>query len=223
MQCRFVPAKLLLSIVNRGAGRTITEAARRGGSRGGTKVFARSLKEDGEPSAGKAGFFPRDVVITLMWDEAERVAAAVLEGVAASPEPIEGMAVVLDVPSALTRAAIAEATPVTKGDAMNPGSMMIVSITNHGEAESLMKAARNAGARGGTIIDARGTVTEDDLKYFGVSLTPEKEILIIISDAAHSNAILNELGSQPVFSEPGGGIIFATAVERFIPLRSLTL
>lgn len=220
MQSQFLPAKLLLSFVNKCAGRTIIEASRQGGARGGTKLFARAWRED-----AACAFFPdyctQEIVITLMWDEAESVIASILEGVANCPGHIDGTAVVIDVPNALARSFSAEAIFDTKGDTMKPDATMIVCITNHGEAEFLMQAARKVGARGGTIINARGTGTEDDLKYFGVSLTPEKEILIIICDTAHSERILKELGDQPLFSEPGGGIIFTTAVERFIPLKNL--
>lgn len=220
MQKCFLPAKLLLSFTNKDSGKVIVDASRRGGAGGGTRLRARALREDGATSAGY--YETQDVVIILMWNEAAGVIDSVVEGVAGSSERVDGACVIIDVPGALAQpGASPAATQITKGDdTMKSGSMMIVSITNHGEAESLMNAARKAGARGGTIIDARGTGTEDDLKYFGVSLTPEKEILIIISDAAHAGIILEELGRQPLFSEPGGGIIFAVAVERFILLKN---
>ena len=77
-----------------------------------------------------------------------------------------------------------------------------------------------AGARGGTILGARGTGTEEDVKFFGISLSPEKEFLLIISENAATDAILQALGSQPVFSEPGGGIVFTANIERYISLNA---
>ena len=103
---------------------------------------------------------------------------------------------------------------------MKSGYTMICSIINHGQAEELMAVAREAGARGGTILGARGTGTEEDVKFFGISLTPEKEFLIIISENAATDGILQALASQPVFSEPGGGIVFTTNIERYISLNA---
>lgn len=226
---RFFPAKLLLVLAGKGSGKIVVEASRLGGARGGTKFAARTLPGDAPDNAGhdrpddggRTEYIRQDAVLILMWDEAERVVQSVLQGLAGNPEPIEGVAMVLDAPKTFVRPGLpCDVSDAAKGESMKSGSMMIVSITNHGEAESLMHVARKAGARGGTIINARGTGTEDDTKYFGISLVPEKEILIIVSDDAHADAILDELGRQPLFSEPGGGIIFATPVERFIRLNS---
>lgn len=216
---RFFPAKLLVAFADKGSGKVIVEAARLGGSRGGTRFSARSPLEESGDDGGGLTFGQRDAVIILMWDEAESVVASVVDRMAEGPEQRRGVAVMMDAPKAFTRLGFSFGpAPVDKGGSMKSGFMMIVSITNHGEAESLMHVARKAGARGGTIINARGTGTEDDTKYFGISLVPEKEILIILSEAARTDGILEALGSQPLFSEPGGGIIFATEVERFIPL-----
>jgi nitrogen regulatory protein PII len=217
MPTRFLPAKLMLAFVDKDCGNFITGASRLGGARGGTRFSGRTFREENACAEGGDAFFRQDIVMILMGDEAQRVVASVVEGVAGNPDPMEGEAVIIDVPRALARPGFSCAT--TEGDTMKSGSMLIVSITNHGEAESLMQAARKAGARGGTIVNARGTGTEDDFKYFGITLVPEKEILIIVSEGAHADAILEELGSQPLFSEPGGGIIFAAEVERLITLK----
>lgn len=217
MRSRFLPAKLLL-VFTEGRGDCIVEASRRGGARGGTVFSGRALGEEDQAAGDGEAFCHRDVIMILMWDEAESVVASVLAGVAASARAPEGEAVLIDVAGTLSRSG--GISVASEGEIMKSGDMMIVSITNHGEADALMRAARKVGARGGTVVNARGTGTEEDITYFGISLVPEKEILIIISDAAHADAIVEELAAQPVFSEPGGGIVFAAAVERFFPLKS---
>jgi len=81
-----------------------------------------------------------------------------------------------------------------------------------------MSVARQAGARGGTILGARGTGTEDDVKFFGISLAPEKEMLLIVAHKDHARAIVEAVCRLPIFSEPGGGIVFTTPVEEFFTL-----
>ena len=48
----------------------------------------------------------------------------------------------------------------------------IVCIVNLGFTDLVMSAAKAAGARGGTILNARGTGNKDIEKYFGVTVTP---------------------------------------------------
>ena len=90
---------------------------------------------------------------------------------------------------------------------------LIISIIEHGNAESVMGAAREAGATGGTIIKAQGTGTEEDVKFFGISLVPEKEMLFIVAPGQQAASILDAINKQPVFMEPGGGIYFTLNVQ----------
>lgn len=224
MNMRFLPAKLLLSVVNAGGGRRVVEDMKRGGARGGTKFYGRGLLA-GPRGAAEAPprYAKRDVVLTLMQDEAESVIKAVTEGARQAEGAVNGMALLFGVPQTFIRPGAVcnqdEQQPSGKeNDTMNNGFTMIISITNHGEAEGLMEVARQAGARGGTIINARGTGTEDDLKYFGISLVPEKELLMIICRNPRSTTILEALSSQSVFTDPGGGIIFTMAVDQCFAL-----
>ena len=63
---------------------------------------------------------------------------------------------------------------------MDKNYELIVAIVNHGFEEEVMSAARAAGARGGTVFNARGTANADDeVKFLGISLHPHKEIVFI--------------------------------------------
>ena len=54
---------------------------------------------------------------------------------------------------------------------------LLLVISNEGYNDLVMDAARDAGARGGTIIHARGTGMHQAERFFGVSLASEKDIL----------------------------------------------
>jgi nitrogen regulatory protein PII len=81
-----------------------------------------------------------------------------------------------------------------------------------------MVAARKAGATGGTVINARGTGKEEDVKFFGITLVPEKEVLLILVDADKADAVLDAVKDVPCLSEPGSGIAYCTGVEDFFRL-----
>ena len=101
---------------------------------------------------------------------------------------------------------------------MEANNIMITFIVNHGDAYDIMEAARKAGARGGTIVNAHGTSKEEDVKFFGMNLMSEKEMLIIIAEPDLAKIILPVVKDLPVFKRPGGGIIYTTEVGRFIPM-----
>ncbi len=83
---------------------------------------------------------------------------------------------------------------------------LLVAITERGHVELVMDAARTAGARGGTIIHAKGTGTEFTAKFFGVSIASEKDIaLIVVSHKdkdAIMRAIMERLASAPQPTPP---------------------
>ena len=100
---------------------------------------------------------------------------------------------------------------------METGNTLITFIVNHGDAYDVMAAAREAGAKGGTIMNAHGTGREGDVKFFGINLMSEKEMLLIVAEKDLAQKILEAVRDLPIFKKPGGGIIYTTDVERFIP------
>ena len=65
---------------------------------------------------------------------------------------------------------------------MNNNYEMIFAIVNTGYTEEVMEAVKACGATGGTIINARGTANHEAEKFFGISISSEKEIVMIIVD-----------------------------------------
>ena len=100
---------------------------------------------------------------------------------------------------------------------MESGELLITFIVTHGDACDVMDVAREAGARGGTILNAHGTYRGDDVEFFGMTLGSEKEMLIVVADKDTADNILNAVKDLPVFKKTGGGIIYTTEVKRFVP------
>ena len=57
---------------------------------------------------------------------------------------------------------------------------VIFCVVNAGFTEAVMDAAREFGANGGTVIHARGTANSEAERLFGISIQPEKEIVMIV-------------------------------------------
>ena len=58
---------------------------------------------------------------------------------------------------------------------------LILVVVNRGNVDTVMDAAREGGARGGTVLHARRVGLEDGENLLGFTLQPEKEIIAILS------------------------------------------
>ncbi len=90
---------------------------------------------------------------------------------------------------------------------------LIITITNEGFAETVMNAAKKAGATGGTTINGRGLETEKIVKFLGISIEPEKDIVLILTDEDKKTPIMNEIVDSCGLKTPGAGICFSLPVE----------
>ncbi len=90
---------------------------------------------------------------------------------------------------------------------------MILAVANVGHTEEVMEAARAAGARGGTILHAKGANSERAEKFFKVSIVNEKEIVLIVATAAKKAAIMSSILATAGPSSPAGSIVFSLPVS----------
>ncbi len=92
----------------------------------------------------------------------------------------------------------------------------IFCIVNSGYSEAVMETAKKFGARGGTVINARGTAGKEAEKIFGITVEPEKEIVIILVPSKRRDAILNALYDEVGLNSAGQGIAFALPVDSVV-------
>lgn len=89
---------------------------------------------------------------------------------------------------------------------------VIFAIVNAGFAEEAMDVAREQGARGGTILNARGVTRADEAAFFGISIHHEKEILMIVVEKSVRDAVLNALYKHMGMAKKAQGIVFSMPV-----------
>ena len=90
---------------------------------------------------------------------------------------------------------------------------VIFAIVNSGYAEEVMDVARDNGARGGTILNARGVAGEEAAAFFGITLHAEKEILMIVVEKSIRDDILNAIYKQMGMAKKAQGIAFSLPVS----------
>ncbi len=96
---------------------------------------------------------------------------------------------------------------------MEKGYKCIFAIVNNGFSEEAMEAAKACGAKGGTILHGRGTISKDAEKFFNITIQPEKEIVMILAQAKNADAILKGLYKAIGTSTQAQGIVFAIPVD----------
>ena len=57
---------------------------------------------------------------------------------------------------------------------------MVLCIVNSGFSETVMDAAKEVGARGGTVLHAKGTANKEAEQFFKISIQPDKEVVMIL-------------------------------------------
>ena len=90
---------------------------------------------------------------------------------------------------------------------------LIITIINEGFSDVVMNAARESGARGGTIAHARGTGTKEIEKKYGIVITPQKEMIYILVNTKIRDQVMAAINKVGGIETNGQGIIFSLPVS----------
>ena len=101
---------------------------------------------------------------------------------------------------------------------MNFDYEVIICIVNAGFADAVMDSAKEYGARGGTVIHARGTANGLAEKKFEIPVSPEKEIVMILIPTKIKDDVLKGLYRAVGLKTPGQGIAFSLPVDAAVGL-----
>lgn len=97
-------------------------------------------------------------------------------------------------------------------------SVLIITVVDKGNTELVMEAARGAGASGGTVVRAKGTGAEI-AKFFGVSISEEKEMVYIVSSRKSRDDIMKAIMEKAGGKTEAHGIVFSLPVDGVIGIK----
>ncbi len=103
---------------------------------------------------------------------------------------------------------------------VQPGFEVVMAIVNDGFTDLVMEAAKKAGARGGTILQARGTGNKEIEQFFGVRITPEKQIVMIIVPKDIRDEVLRLIYEAAGLNTKGQGIAFSFATSDVVGIQT---
>ncbi len=98
---------------------------------------------------------------------------------------------------------------------------LIIAIVSRGRTQTVMDAATRAGARGGTVLPARGTGFEQAQKFLGITIQPDREIVMIIAERTARSQIMRVISEETELSGVGNGMAFSLPVDSAVGLSPL--
>lgn len=97
---------------------------------------------------------------------------------------------------------------------------LIICIVNTGFTDVVMDAAKDAGARGGTVIHGRGTANKEAEEFFHISVQPDKEMVMILVTSDIKDDVLHAIYRSAGLKTAGQGIAFALPVTNVVGISS---
>ena len=95
---------------------------------------------------------------------------------------------------------------------------LIVAICAKGHSDGIIDAAREAGAQGGTIVKAKGTAAAGTNKFFGMSISDEKEITYIVAKKEIRSDIMKAIAGF-AYADDAHPIVFSLPVTETAGFR----
>ena len=193
----------LIAIVKKGEASPLMKKAREAGAPGGSIIQARGTATNSIMAALGLGDSKKEVLLSVIGKDIKDSILASCRGV-----KVSGVALLLDCMRGFDG----------EDEMQEVKYEMIEVICQDGYSDDIMAVAIRAGAKGGTVISARGTSTEQDVKFFGTPLVPEKEIIMIVIEREKAESVKRAIGDMEILKKKGMGIMFSIPVRDFVNL-----
>lgn len=95
---------------------------------------------------------------------------------------------------------------------------MIMAIVNQGFSEEVMAAAKTAGATGGTVFQSRRVGSEDTIQFWGITIQPEREVVLILAQKEDKLEIMKNIGKSCGMQSEAHGIVLSLPVDSMVGL-----
>ncbi|MDO5690661.1 MAG: P-II family nitrogen regulator [Tissierellia bacterium] len=87
-------------------------------------------------------------------------------------------------------------------------------IVEMGVGDEVIRVAQSAGAKGATVIHARGSGAHETAKLYGITIEPEKEIVLMLIKRETVDDVIRVIRDTLDIEQPGRGILFVLDVAR---------
>lgn len=96
---------------------------------------------------------------------------------------------------------------------------LIIAVVDDDNTDIVFDAAKAAGCRGGTIARAREVFPQEARKIFGITIQPEKDLVMILVPRADKQAILKAICNKILAETGEHGLVFSLPVSDVVGLK----
>lgn len=96
---------------------------------------------------------------------------------------------------------------------MTYSAELIICIVNQGYEDMVIQSANEIGVTGGTFLGAHGISKLDTERFFGISIHPEKQVVMMVVPKEKKDAILDRLYDDVGITKGAQGIAFSIPVD----------
>ncbi|MDR3277983.1 MAG: P-II family nitrogen regulator [Oscillospiraceae bacterium] len=211
--------ELICCVVNREKGSRVLKIAKRHGVRGGTILVARGTARSKLLDVLDLTDLRRELVLMAADRETARGAAERIAEELHFNRPNHGIAFTIPLERLIGASVGAGGAPTENRAEETYMYQSIFTIVDKGAAEAALDAARRAGARGGTVLHARGSGVHETEMLFAMPIEPEKEVVLILAEAERADAITGAIREALHIDEPGRGVIFTVGTSKTYGLQ----
>jgi len=97
---------------------------------------------------------------------------------------------------------------------------VIIATVKTDVTDSIVDAAKAAGATGATITPSRGTGIREAKTFFGLTLEAQTDLVMFLLEEHLVKAVMKAIYEAGHFKKPGTGIAFVLPVEQVAGLES---
>lgn len=201
-------------IVNRGIGSKVLHSARKQGLPGGTVLLGRGTIKNALLEALALNDVRKEIVFLVA---EESIGIRFLDGLSAEfkfHKPNHGIAFFMDVDFVCGTKCLSCSGPKNIGGEEISMYQSVYIIVDRGKGEAAVEAATKAGAKGATIICARGSGIHETNKLFNMEIEPEKEVVLVILRNEITEQVVASIRDELDIIRPGNGIIFVQNVRQ---------
>jgi nitrogen regulatory protein PII len=211
--------ELLWVVVNFGLGSKVVKVAKQIGVSGGTIFLGKGTINNHLLEILDLSDVRKEIALMIAEKTLANQALEVLNRKFVFEKPKHGIAFSIPVTNVLGCRNSSYNNLNESGGIENTMYKAIFTVVDKGNAETAVDSATSVGARGATIINARGSGIHETTTLFSMQIEPEKEIVMILAKNDQVETIVASIRENLKIDDPGNGIMFILDVNKTYGLR----
>ncbi len=205
---------IFFCVLNKGIASAVLEAAKEAGVSGGTILSGRGTVKNSILEFLGLSEEKKEILIMIVKGEFEEELHEYLTDKFHLYEPNHGILFSFPLSKIMgTRNFDQDCSRDGNGGEKGMKYEVIFIVVDKGAGKEVVDVSTSAGARGATIMDARGSGIKENM-FFSMKVEHEKEIVMIIIKKEHSQKVIDAIDKAMKLEEPGNGILFAVDVNK---------